>query len=76
MVAAGVIIPFFAITAAMFDATENFALLLTLGGHGGSFAPPSATVCSTIKFTLIGIAIAYVVCGLALRVRSRVPQPS
>jgi hypothetical protein len=76
MAAAGVVIPLFAIAAATFDATENVALLLTLGGHGGSFAPPFATVCSTIKFTLIGTAIAYVVCGLALRVRSRVLRPS
>ncbi len=74
--AVGVAIPFFAIVAAMFDAIENVALLLTLGGHGGSFAPPFATVCSTIKFTLITIAILYVLCGLALRVRTHVLQPS
>jgi hypothetical protein len=72
----GAIVPFFAITAATFDASENVALLLTLGGHGGSFAPPFATVCSTIKFTLIGIAILYVLGGLAVRVRARVLQPS
>jgi hypothetical protein len=76
MAAAGMIVPFFAIAAAIFDASENVALLLTLAGQGGSFAPPFATVCSTIKFTLIGIAIVYVVCGLAVRVRSRVLQPS
>lgn len=76
LAAAGAIVPFFAITAAIFDASENVALLLTLAGHGGSFAPPFATVCSAIKFTLIGIAIAYVVCGLAVRVRTRVLQPS
>lgn len=72
----GAIVPFFAITAAMFDASENVALLLMLGGHGGSFAPPFATVCSTIKFTLIGIAILYVLGGLAVRARSRELQPS
>lgn len=76
MATAGVVIPFFAIAAATFDATENVALLLTLAGHGGSFAPPFATVCSTIKFTLISIAIVYVVCGLAVRVRTHVLQPS
>jgi hypothetical protein len=76
MAAAGVVIPFFAIVAAMFDAIENVALLLTLTGHGGSFAPPFATVCSAIKFTLIGIAIAYVLCGLALLARTRVLQPN
>jgi hypothetical protein len=75
MAAAGVVIPFFAVVAAMFDATENIALLLTLGGHGGSFAPPFATVCSAIKFTLIGVAILYVLCGLALWLRARRLQP-
>ena len=71
--AAGTIIPFFAIAAAIFDATENIALLLTLAGRGGSVAPPFATVCSTIKFTLVSIAILYVVCGLAFRAGRRTP---
>lgn len=61
--------------AASFDASENVALLLTLAGRGGSFAPPFATVCSTVKFTLITIAILYVLCGLALPLRQRL-QPS
>jgi hypothetical protein len=71
LAAIGVVVPFFALAAAAFDATENVALLLTLAGKGGSFAPLFATVCSTIKFVLIGIAILYVLCGLALRVRTR-----
>lgn len=64
------VVPFFALAAAVFDASENVGLLLTLAGNGGSFAAPFATVCSTIKFTLIGIAILYAVCGLAVRVKS------
>jgi hypothetical protein len=71
LAAAGVVIPFFALAAATFDASENVALLLTLSGDGGSFAPPFAAVCSTIKFTLIGIAVLYVLCGLSLRFRAR-----
>jgi hypothetical protein len=71
MAKAGVIVPYFALAAACFDAAENVALLLTLGGHGGSFAPPFAAVCSSIKWTLIGIAILYVLCGLASMLRSR-----
>lgn len=62
---AGAVVPFFAVAAAIFDASENVALLLTLGGHGGSFAPPFAAVCSAIKFTLITLAILYVLFGLA-----------
>jgi hypothetical protein len=76
LAALGTVVPFFALAAASFDASENAALLLTLAGHGGNFAPPFATVCSTIKFTLVGIAILYVLSGLALRVRTRVSQPS
>jgi hypothetical protein len=74
LAAGGAIIPFFALAAATFDAGENVALLLTLGGDGGSFAPPFATVCSTFKWTLIGIAILYAVLGTALRVRMRALQ--
>ena len=76
LAAIGLVVPFFALIAAAFDATENVVLLLTLAGSGGSFAPPFAVVCSTIKFTLIGIAILYALCGLVFRVRAHVLQPS
>lgn len=72
----GVVVPFFALAAASFDASENVALLLTLAGNGGSFAPPFAAVCSAIKFTLITIAILYAVCGFAQRLRARLLHPS
>jgi hypothetical protein len=72
----GAVVPFFALVAASFDASENVALLLALAGDGGSFAPPFAAVCSAIKFTLISIAILYVLCGLPLWVRARRLQPS
>jgi hypothetical protein len=76
LAAIGVVVPFFALAAATFDASENVALLLTLAGDGGSFAPPFAAVCSAIKFTLISIAILYLLCGLTLRLRVRLLQPS
>jgi hypothetical protein len=76
MAGAGIVTPYFALAAACFDASENVALLLTLGGHGGSFAPPFATICSSIKWTLIGVAIFYVLCGLALLVRARLLKPA
>jgi hypothetical protein len=69
LAAGGAFVPFFALAAAVFDASENVALLLTLAGRGGSFAPPFATVCSAIKFTLIGVAILYVLSGLGVRFR-------
>lgn len=68
---AGIVIPYFALAAACFDAAENVALLLVLGGHGGSFAPPFAAVCSGVKWALIGIAILYPLWGLALLARGR-----
>jgi hypothetical protein len=75
LVAIGAVVPLFALAAASFDASENVALLLTLAGNGGSFAPPFAAVCSAIKFTLIGIAILYALCGLVLWLRARRLQP-
>jgi hypothetical protein len=71
LAALGVVVPFLALVAATFDASENVALLLTLDGNGGNFAPPFAAVCSAIKFTLVGIAIFYAVCGVVLRQRAR-----
>jgi hypothetical protein len=64
---AGMIVPYFALAAAVFDAIENVFLLLVLEGHGGQHAPLIATVCSGIKFTLITIAIAYVAWGFVWR---------
>jgi hypothetical protein len=75
LAAVGAVVPFFALGAASFDASENVALLLTLAGNGGSFAPPFAAVCSAIKFTLITIAIVYALCGLVLGIRARFLQP-
>jgi hypothetical protein len=72
----GAVVPFFALAAASFDASENVALLLTLAGNGGSFAPLFAAVCSAIKFTLITLAILYALCGLVFWLRAHRLQPS
>jgi hypothetical protein len=71
LAAVGMVVPFFALAAACFDASENVALLATLAGNGGSFAPPFAAVCSAIKLALIGVAILYALCGLVLWLRAR-----
>jgi hypothetical protein len=68
---AGVVAPIFATSAALFDAMENVALLLILGGRGGSIAPAFATTCASLKFTLITLAIVYVIWGLCVRLRLR-----
>ncbi len=67
----GRVVPYFAPVAAVFDASENVALLVTLAGNGGRFAAPFAAVCSAIKFALIAAAIVYVVCGLGMILRAR-----
>lgn len=71
LAAAGALAPIAAVSAAAFDAIENAFLLLTLGGHGAGFAPPIATVCASLKFTLIALAILYALWGLAARVVRR-----
>jgi hypothetical protein len=72
---AGIVTPFFAMAAAMFDVAENIVWLLVLGGHGGSLGPPFATTCASLKFALITLAILYSVWGLAARLRLRTHRP-
>jgi hypothetical protein len=60
--------------AAGCDAIENACLLLTLGG-AGSWAPVIATLFATAKFALLLIALAYILTGLAMRLRGRL-QPA
>lgn len=71
LAAAGRVVPFFAVIAACFDAVENVFLLIALGGSGGNTAPLIATVCSSIKWVLITLAIIYAVCGAVGRLRLR-----
>jgi hypothetical protein len=77
LASAGRVVPWFAAAAAVFDAGENAFLLLTVGGNGGSAAPVLATVCASVKWVLIVVAVGYVLWGLGarlLRVRSRPQQ--
>lgn len=67
----GVVVSFGALGAA-FDALENACLLLTLGGAGAAF-PLLATIFAACKFILLTAAIAYLLAGLAVRLRSRSP---
>jgi hypothetical protein len=73
---AGAVAPYLAIAAALFDMAENIALLLVLGGHGGSAAPALATASASVKFLLIALAIAYVIWGLAARILLRRAAPA
>jgi len=63
----GVVVSFGALGAA-FDALENTYLLLTLDGAGAAF-PLLATIFASIKFALLAVAIAYLLVGLAMRLR-------
>lgn len=65
----GVLVSFGALAAA-FDALENVCLLLTLDRAGAAF-PLLATVFASCKFALLAVAIAYLLAGLAMRLRSR-----
>ena len=71
MAAFGVAAVPFAAGAAAFDAIEDVGLLLAVNGHGGDLAPGLARVCASLKFLLLGLTIAYLLGGLALRLRSR-----
>lgn len=65
----GIVVSFGALVAA-FDAIENICLLLTLDGTGAAF-PVLATIFAACKFILLGAAIAYLLAGLGMRLRSR-----
>ena len=65
----GVVVAFGALSAG-FDALENICLLLTLDGAGSAF-PVLATVFASCKFVLLAAAIAYLLAGLAMRLRDR-----
>jgi hypothetical protein len=71
LAAAGLVAPYCAAIAPIFDAGENTGLLLILGGHGGSAEPLLATACASVKWVLIGLAIAYVLWGLGVRLIRR-----
>jgi hypothetical protein len=67
LASAGRVVPWFAAAAAVFDAGENAFLLLIVGGDAGSAAPALATVCASVKWVLIAVAVGYVVWGLGVR---------
>lgn len=60
--------------AAACDVVENACLLLTLG-DAGDWAPVTATVFAAAKFALLAVALAYILAGLAVRLRGRL-QPA
>ena len=64
----GVVVSFGALAAA-FDALENICLLLTLDGAGSAF-PVLATIFAACKFVFLAGGIAYLLAGLAMRLRS------
>lgn len=61
-----------AVIGALFDAIEDVNLLIVLDHEGGDASARAAAICAGIKFTLVGLAVLYVLSGLVLRVRSRV----
>lgn len=69
----GVVVSFGALGAA-FDALENICLLLTLAGAGAAL-PLLATIFAACKFILLAVAIAYLLAGLTMRLRSPGPTP-
>jgi hypothetical protein len=68
--AIGATVVSFGALGAAFDALENVCLLLTLDGAGTAL-PLLATIFATCKLILLGVAIAYLLAGLAMRLRAR-----
>jgi hypothetical protein len=72
LTAIGGVVVWLGVLVAGFDAIENICLLLTLDGAGAAF-PLLATIFASCKFLLLAIAIAYLIAGLAMRLRSGRP---
>jgi hypothetical protein len=72
LVAAGRVAVYFGAFGAAFDALENVCLLLTLDGAGSAF-PLLATIFASCKFAFLAAAIAYLLAGLAMRLRRSEP---
>lgn len=72
LVAIGGVVVSFGALGAGFDALENICLLLTIDDAGTAF-PLLATVFASCKFLLLAVAIAYLLAGLAMRLRGRDP---
>ncbi len=66
---AGRVVVYCGALVAAFDAFENICLLLTLDGAGTAF-PLLATIFATCKFILLALAIAYLLAGLVMRLRT------
>ena len=72
-VSLGVWVGWGSLVAALFDATENFALWKILLGNVQSMWPMIAVVCATIKFALILLGLGYAILGGILPKRR--PEP-
>jgi hypothetical protein len=70
LAAIGAVVVSFGALAAAFDALEDICLLLTLDGAGTAL-PLLATIFAACKFAFLVVAIAYLLAGLATRLRSR-----
>jgi hypothetical protein len=61
------------IVAGLFDAIENVAQLLMLAGHKAQPWPALASVCASLKFGLIGVALLYALYGGAAFIFHHLP---
>ena len=57
--------------AALFDATENLALILLLQGQRAAFLPLLAWACALVKFGLLGLGGVVILAGLVRRLLAR-----
>lgn len=77
LAAIGEVVVSFGALGAACDALENICLLLTIEGTGAAL-PLLATIFAAFKFVFLAAAIAYLLAGVAMRLRSggQAAQPS
>jgi len=70
MAAAGFFLAWAQFLAALLDAVENYALIRLLLGSQQKLYPSMAWGCALIKFTLVGMGLAYLLVGFILAMNS------
>ncbi len=73
MVRAGALAVPATVAAAAFDAIENAWLLITLETRAGDLAPLAGGIFACLKFAALAFVVAYLIAGLALRLRPSRP---
>lgn len=74
---AGVLMAFGSLVAMLFDVVENLMMFISTYINVSAFSAAATAICATIKFSLIGLAVLYIlVSGVYFGVRKKIAPAS